>query len=380
MRLDILPVRTEREKREFYGFAWRVYRCDPFWVPPLWPQRKAYLDHRATFFNYGEGDFFLATYEGETLGTIGAGINHSQNRELGAQSGLFGFFEVLPDGYEIAKGMWDHVCQWARDRGLKEIHGPYNFAPSEENGFLIDGFDAVPPIMTAHTPSYYGEFAERYGFVKESDSLAYRFDFSQIGYDVANAPPVVHRIAARFAQRHGAQTMRTPRMEDWDREIPALHALYNKSLAVLPDYSPMEYSEFEAQALALRPLIDPELVFIAEMAGKTVGLALGLPNFTEALRYAHGLRWPWDYLRFMLARGRIRGASFKILVIDPVYWGYGLETAMLLEIARAVMRKGYTWADGSLTGETNPQTNKIAQRLGARVYRRYRIYRLSLEG
>ena len=378
MKLEILPVRSEREKRQFYRFPWRVYRGDPSWVPPLWPQRKAYLDHRAAFFSYGEGDFWLASHQGEIVGTIGAGVNHTQNRELGAQSALFGFFEVLPDGYGIAQGMWDHVCQWARGRGMKEIHGPYNFAPSEENGFLIEGFESIPPIMTAHTPPHYAEFAERYGFDKESDSLAYRFDFSQIGFDVANVPPVVHRIAARFARRHGAQILRTPRMEDWGREIPRLHALYNKSLAVLPEYSPMEFSEFEAQALDLRPLIDPETVFIAEVDGKAVGLALAIPNFTEALRYAHGLRRPWDYLRFALARRRIQGISFKILVIDPEYWGYGLETAMLLEMAKAVLRKGYMWADGSLTGETNPQTNKIAQHLGARIYRRYRVYRMSL--
>ena len=167
-------------------------------------------------------------------------------------------------------------------------------------------------------------------------------------------------------------------MKDWEAEIPRLHAVYNKSLAVLPEFSPLELTEFRAQAEALRPIIDPELVFIAEVDGKTVGFGLGFPNIMEAFEVADCLRYPWDYLRFALARRKIASASFKILAIDPEYWGYGLEVIMFLEMGKALIRKGYQWADASLTNELNPQTNKLAQRLGAYVYRRYREYRLEL--
>ena len=70
--------------------------------------------------------------------------------------------------------------------------------------------------------------------------------------------------------------------------------------------------------------------------------------------------------------------SFKILAIDPDYWGYGLEAVMFLEMGKAVLRKGYTWMDASLTNEFNPQTNKLAPRLGAYVYRRYREFTVRL--
>jgi hypothetical protein len=44
-------------------------------------------------------------------------------------------------------------------------------------------------------------------------------------------------------------------------------------------------------------------------------------------------------------------------------------------MAKTVIRKGYTWVDGSLTSDTNPQTNKLATRFGAYVYRRYQEYK-----
>ena len=378
MTIVISPVHTNADKHAFYDFAWRVYHEDARWVPHLWPQYKAYLDKKAAFFSYGEGEFWLAKRDSEVVGTIGTAINQSRNRDRNERVAIFGFFEVLPDCYAVAQAMWDHACQWARGRGMVAVQGPYSFAMNDSPGFLVEGFEYSPAPMMGHNPPYYAEFAERYGFTPIQTSLAYRYDFANINFDVNNGPAIIHRIAARARQRHGSAAIRSPRMKDWDAEIPRLHAVYNKSLAVLPEFSPLELTEFRAQAEALRPIIDPELVFIAEVDGKTVGFGLGFPNIMEAFEVADGLRYPWDYLRFALARRKIASASFKILAIDPEYWGYGLEVIMFLEMGKALIRKGYQWADASLTNELNPQTNKLAQRLGAYVYRRYREYRLEL--
>jgi GNAT superfamily N-acetyltransferase len=208
--------------------------------------------------------------------------------------------------------------------------------------------------------------------------MAYRYELSQINFDVQNGPVIFHRIAERTRLRHGESVIRNPCMDDWDSELERLHDVYNRSLTMLPEFTPLELAEFRAQADVLKSIIDPELVFLAEVDGNLVGFALGLPNIMEALIHAHGLRYPWDYIRLVWARRYIRGASFKILAIDPHYWGYGLEAIMFVEIGKALIRKGYTWVDGSLTGEENPQTHKLAARLGAKVYRVYREYRIDL--
>ena len=380
MSVTIHPVQSEAEKRAFYRFAFSVYSDDPNWVPHLWSQRKNYLDKKAAFFTYGEGEFWLAKDGDEIVGTIGTAIDHPRNREMNWKAAHFGFFEVLQDRYDVAQAMWNHTCAWAKARGMNELIGPYSFAANDEQGFLVEGFEYFPPILTGHNPPYYPQFAERYGFHKSElgDWVAYRYDLSTIDFDVNNGPEIVHKIAARCRERHGDAVVRVPRMKDWDREIPPLHQVYNTSLAVLPEFSPIELAEFKSQAESLREILDPELVFIAEVKGKVVGFGLGLPNITEALRVARGLQSPLDAFRLLLARRRIKSASFKILAIDPEYCGYGLDALMFLEMGKAVIRKGYTWIDASVTGETNPQTNKLATRLGAYIYRRHREYRLKL--
>jgi len=378
MAITMYPVQTGTDKRAFYNFAFRVYKDDPNWVPHLWPQRKAYLDRKAAFFTYGEGEFWLAKEGKEVIGTIGTAVNHSRNRDIGIKAGTFGFFEVLPERYDAAKAIWDHACDWTRSRNLNELQGPVSFAGEDDHGFLVEGFETMPSVMMAHTPRHYHKFAERYGFEKTLESLAYRFDLETINFDVNNGPQAILHIAERAARRHGTNVIRIPKMKDWDSEVECLHAVYNKSLAVLPEFSLVELAEFRAQAEGLRQIIDPELVFIAEIDGKTAGFALGLPNINEALLHANGLRYPWDYLRFLLMKRKVKSASFKIMAMDPDYWGYGLDAIMYLEMGKAIIRKGYTWIDASLTGEDNPQTNKLLKRAGAYVYRRYREYRLVL--
>lgn len=378
MPVTIQPVLTKSDQRLFYNLPWRVYQKDPRWVPHLWPQRKAYLNKKTTFFTYGEGEFWLAKRGRDVVGTIGTAVDYPRNRHLGCQSGLFGFFEVLEGDYEAACALWDQSCAWVKVRGLKELVGPYSFAANEDTGFLVEGFQYSPTIMMGHNPPYYSQYAEKYGFKKSGEWLAYRFDLKEINFDIRNGPEVLFRIAQRSRSRLGENSIRHPDMHKWDEEIRRLHAVYNTSLAGLPDFSPIELVEFNAQALALKPILDPGLVFIAEVEGKVAGFSLGLPNLMEALKYANGLRYPWDYLRFARAQRKITGVSFKILAIDPQYWGYGLDAQMFVEMAKTVIRKGYTWIDGSLTGEANPQTNKLATRLGAYVYRRYREYKLAL--
>lgn len=378
MTVKIHHVINEKDKRDFYNFAWRVYRNDPCWVPHLWPQRKAYLDRKAAFFSYGEGEFWLAMRGVEIVGTIGTAIDPSYNQSLGERAATFGFFEMLEGDYETAAAMWDFACDWARQKGMAKLRGPYSFSPNEDNGFLIEGFQYPPAVLLGHTPPYYAIYAEKYGFQKEAESLAYRIELADFDFDVNKAPEILHRIAARSRQRYGESAIYHPNMKDWENEVAKLHSLYNRSLAVLPGFAPLELAEFQAQAEALRTIIDPELVFIAEVDGKPVGFGLGLPNIMEALSFSNGFRRPWDILRFAWAQRRIRSASFKILAIDPEYWGRGLEALMFLEMGKAAIRKGYTWLDGSLTGEDNPQTNKLAARFGARVYRRYRTYWLKL--
>jgi GNAT superfamily N-acetyltransferase len=112
-----------------------------------------------------------------------------------------------------------------------------------------------------------------------------------------------------------------------------------------------------------------------------VGWFPGLPNLNEALIDANGLRRPWDYARlWWRMRQPYESMTIKSVLVLPEYWDTGVALLMFDEMDRRARAKGYRWADLSLTSEDNPRTPQLAERMGARVYKRYRVYRKPIAG
>jgi GNAT superfamily N-acetyltransferase len=70
--------------------------------------------------------------------------------------------------------------------------------------------------------------------------------------------------------------------------------------------------------------------------------------------------------------------AIKSVLVLPEYWDTGVAVMLFDEMAKRAFSKGYTWLDMSLTSSDNPYTPTLAARAGARLYKRYRVYRLKL--
>ena len=126
-------------------------------------------------------------------------------------------------------------------------------------------------------------------------------------------------------------------------------------------------------------IADPELVLFAEVDGETVGWFPGLPNLNEPFQHANGLRYPWDYLRLWWHMRRQPDClEVKSVLVAPEYWGTGVSVLLFDELAQRAKAKGFKWLDLSLTSEDNPNTPILAKRMGAKLYKRYRVYRLMI--
>ena len=126
-------------------------------------------------------------------------------------------------------------------------------------------------------------------------------------------------------------------------------------------------------------IVDPELVLFAEADGKAVGWLPGIPNLNEAFIHVDGLRHPWDYVKlWWYMRRQPECLAVKSVLVLPEYWGTGVSVLLFAEMGRRAKAKGYKWLDLSLTSADNPNTPVLAERMGAKLYKRYRVYRLPL--
>ena len=373
--IEIIPVKTAVERRRFATFPWQIYRHDPLWVPPLLGERIKFIDPATgVFFKRGIAEFFMALKDGKLAGTICCADDTETNTVRGLRDCMIGFFECVQDEM-VAQAMFDHARKWATAHQLEALYGPFNLDYEDGYGVLLEGRDRPPVILCGHTPPYYQGFFERYGFEPaRGDNLAYELTPSMAGTEIQRLSHLAERL-----RRHNWIQIRSANLEQWDDEVERIHILLNKALAHLPDFIPWPREGLRASLEQFRQIVDPELVLFAEVDGETVGWFPGIPNVNEALIHANGLRYPWNYLGLLpYLRRQPKCLAIKSVLVLPEYWDTGVAVMLFDEMAKRAIPKGYTWIDMSLTSDDNPYTPTLATRAGARLYKRYRVYRLKL--
>ena len=376
MSVEMRQAVNKREKRTFLTFPWRIYKDDPLWVPPLLSEREKVIDpEHGLFFKDGTAECFTAWDGRKIAGTICLAEDFTYTRTRGFSECMFNFVEVVED-YNVFEAMFDFAADWAREREMKSLYGPYYLDREDCRRLLIEGRDRPAAILCGHQPAYYQEFYERYGFSKDGeDLLAYAIDIDPSSPKIQR----LFRLAEQVRQRNPEFTVRTAKIDDIDNELDRIVYLQNRALEHFPNYVPYTRNAIESMILPLLDVVDLDLVLFAEVDGQPAGFFPGVPNLNELVIKLNGLRYPWDTLRYLRHRKlKPECLSIKSAVVPPEYWDTGVAVLLFAEMAKRAIAKGYKWADLSLTGDENPDTWPLAHHMGAQIYKRYRFYKKEL--
>ena len=370
--VTVRPVDDRADLNRFIRLPWRIYANDPVWVPPLLSDLKTVLDRRRhPFHQHADVEYFLAWRGDEVVGRIAAIVNHRHNEFHGEKTGFFGFFECIDDG-DVARALLETAEAWLRERGMERVYGPESFSTNEESGLglLVDGFDKPPVIMMAHTPPYYPRLVEGAGYVKAKDLLAYWLDDQR-------PPERLVRGVERLRQAERVK-LRTLNLKDFAGEVARIKDIYNSAWERNWGFVPMTDAEFDHLARQLRPVVNPRLCAIAEVDGEPVGFALALPDFNQALKHVNGRLFPFGIFKLLWYRRKIDTLRVLTLGLKPGYRKKGIDAMLYLHIFREGVAAGFKQAECSWILEDNWDMRRGLERMGARVYKTYRIYEKTL--
>ena len=370
--VQISRVVSDADRRAFLMFPYRLYAGDANWISRLWPEQMTWLRREHSFFDAGDGDWFIARRDGQVVGTIGVGIDYHANAYHGRRWATFGFFECIEDE-TIFGALVDRARAWARLRGMTHVMGPQSFSANDYPGFLVGRYDLPAGLYQGHTPPYYLAFAERAGWPKFQDSLAYRFVPLRTNGKPSFMLERLERIARRAA-RNPQYSIRHADFSQFEREFQHVLRIYNRSLSTLPEFTPVTEGDFRKYVQELMPVLDQEMVLFAMVNGQEIGFGLAIPNLAEAFHRCGGLRYPWQYAQLWWAARHVKSVSFKIMAMDPDYRGRGIGILIYRRLAELFAERSYEWVDLSLTGDDNPQTNRMAAKVNCEEYKRYRTF------
>jgi len=358
---------SRRDRVRFLDVEFALNRHDPLWVPPLRFDRMRMFDPKTNaLFRHTDIAHYVAVRDGRDVGRIAA-ITNPRHREIhGEDVGFFGFIEVGDDP-EVLDALLDVAADRARTAGSTVLRGPLSYDINGVVGALVGPFDSPPRILMPYNRPSLPEMLAAAGFRPAMDLVA---------WDKPNTivPPRLGRIATRIRRREGIR-IRSVQMNRFTEEVEIVRRLYNSAWEKNWGFLPLTDAEIDDLARDLKPVIDPELVYFAEVEDQPVGFALALPDLNEALlTHRSGRLFPTGIFRLLFRRRWIGYARIFALGVTSEFRNRGLEALLYAEMGERTTRLGYAGVECGWILEDNEAMNRSIAASGADLAKRYRIY------
>jgi hypothetical protein len=372
--VELLEVIGNADLDRFIKFPFALYAWDPNWVPPLISERKAFFNRKKNpFYRGAKVRLFMARRQGTYVGRIATCVNYSHNEFHMEKTGFFGFFDVIDD-YTVAELLFKVALIKLKADGMDRMVGPANFSTNHEVGMLIEGYDAPPVIMMTYNKPYYNDFAERFGLRKVKDLLALRMDTA------AQIDPRVIHVCERVKAKEEI-VLRRLNMHDFWGDVERINDIYNRAWSDNWGFVPMSHEEFRHMARDMKQIVDPDLVYLAEVRGQPAGFSLTLPNINQALIYLNGRLFPFGLIKLLWhtkVKNKIDSARIITLGIVPEYQKLGIDTLFYMETFKTGVAKGYHWGEMSWILEDNAMMVRALEHIGGKPYKKYRMYSMQV--
>ncbi|MEP6993005.1 MAG: N-acetyltransferase [Acidobacteriota bacterium] len=364
--------RGRADLAHFFDVADKIYAGDPHWVAPLRSDVAKVFHDDNPFFRHGEIQLFLASRGQEPVGRIAAIVDRNHKSFHREKAAFFGFFESIDDA-EVTGKLLEAAAVWGRERKMTILRGPANPTLNDEAGLLVDGFDSPPVLMMTYNPRFYVSRIEEQGFRKAKDLLAYWFPLE--------AKPLerLARVAERFRKREPDVVVRNVSKGGLAVDLPKIREVYNAAWEKNWGFVPMTPEEMDFMAKRLKPLLVEELLWIAEIKKPNgtlapIGFMLMLPDYNFAIAPTRGRLLPLGWLKFLLASRKIKTVRVLTLGIQKEYRMRGIQSIMMADSLRFLLKKGYTGAEVSWLLEDNELVIGAVKLWGGKLYKTYRIY------
>lgn len=368
-----IDLTNSKEKKSFVDFDYQVYENNPYWIAPLRMDINDRLNPKKhPFYLKGSICAFMAYRDGKAVGRICAIENQQYNEFHKSNIGFFGFFECLED-YEVAEALLKKVQEYHSGKGYSTLQGPVNPSTNYESGLLIDGFEDMPKIMMVYNPPYYQEYFERFGLDLAMRMFAYQFHES----DVLKNEKFLR--VKDIALTRSKCTLRYVDKGNIKGEIENIKKIYNTAWENNWGFVPMTDPELELMGSEMKLILDPELApMILNEKGEVIAFAVALRDINQITKDFKGKLFPFNFLKLLFGKSKIKWIRVLLLGILPEYRGKGLDSVMYYEIIKNGMKMGCTDAEASWILESNDAMNRGVQTVNGKQYKTYGVFEKQL--
>ncbi len=374
MEIEIKEVKKRKDLRKFIYLPEKIHAEHENWVHPIYMDEWNYFSPKKNrAFTYCDTVLCLAYKDNKLVGRIMGIINKRFNEYKNEKTARFGYLESWEDK-EVTKELLNYVENWARNKGMKRIIGPYGFTDQDPEGFLIEGFESSVTIPNYYNFKWMPEFIEELGYEKDIDYVVYRIDIPE------EIPEFYKRINKRVERKGEFEILEFKKRRDLKPWIkPVLHLMnecYSKTN--IYGYTPLEEDEMESLAKKYLPLLDPRFIKGVLRQGELVAFVVGMPNPAQGIKKARGRLFPLGILKILREVKKTKQLDLLLGGIKEEYRGRGLDVLMGINVLMSAREAGMEVIDTHHEMESNVKVRAEMEKMGGEIYKRFRVYQKDL--
>ena len=372
MAVEIREINTRREIKQFIQFANDLYKDCPYYCPPLLFDELAVFDRKKNpVMEFSDFQLFMAYRDGKAVGRIAALLNLKANEAWHVKKVRFGWMDFIDD-YEVSTALLDAVAAWGRKHGMTEMNGPVGFTDWDKEGLLIEGFEYLAPLASLYNYPYYATHMEHYGLTKEADWV------EMLIHTPKEVPERFARVAKIVQERFHVRVDKVKNCREVVKKygntfMDVLDEAYQK----LYNFQPMT----ERQKLYYRDIYFPILNFdfvtiIVNEKEEIVGVGLGMPDISNAVRKCGGRLFPfgWFHILRALKTKHIEHFDLLLIAVRPDYQNTGINSLFFADQIPYFNKYGVKTMETTSILETNMKNQQQFQMLDHQYHKRRRAY------
>jgi len=369
--MKVIPVRTNKEYKEFVTFPYKHYQSEPRWIAPIRSEQKKLFSpkYNLTLRNCPH-QLFLLKNRSDVIGRVLTFINPSAIKHWKKKIGFFGCFECICD-QQAANSLLSSCTDWLRSHDMETMRGPDNLE-SQDLGFIYEGFDIPPVILSSWNYEYYNQLVENFGMFKAKDLLVYHVDVRE-GYTF---PERFLTFTGNIARRYNV-TIRMLDMKNLQDEVKLMIQIFNAALVDNWDYYPIDESEAEPLVRALKPIVDPRVIHFAYSGDRPIGVSITLPDINVLLKNLNGRLFPTGIFRLLTGMKKIRHYRMWALGVIPEFHRKGIDVLLYKKLYDELYHRQVR-VEANHVLEDNHLMNAALRKMNFKMNKIYRMYEINL--
>lgn len=374
MEVVIKPIATKKDLKTFILLPAEIHKDHKNWVPPIYMDEWDFFSSKKNrAFDHCEWVLALAWKDGKAVGRVMGLISHNYNQKNNENHGRFAFIETWNDS-EVYRSLIEFVASWAKEKGMVKLVGPMAFSDKDPQGFLIDGFDEPVSLACNCSYPYMVDLTEQQGFSKKYDLVVYKIP----------VPVELPDFYKRIAERYNKNNTQLKIVEFSSRRqikpyVRKVFTLINETFTDIYGFIPFTEKEMDDFANRYLFLVNPAFVkLIVNKNNDVVSVIIAMSDLSKGIQKSKGYLFPFGFLHVFRAGKKSSQLNLMLGAIDPRYQGRGLDVMMGIKLIESAKKAGKTTMDSHLELEYNTKVRAEMEKMGGKVYKKYRIYQKDL--